>query len=141
MSKLWSYLSAILGLSHLSRVPDVMFKACVAAQGWPCSRNVLLAFPFCSLHMNVILPNSLVFQCVLCRFFFLCLNCTSVILSPSVFKETKEQRDHQPKSSTYVSLHAKINVSLLKRKTIVRNTRSVAAKCHEKNSLFSIACI
>lgn len=52
MSKLRPYVSAILGLSHLSRVPDVMFKACVAALGWPCSRNVLLAFPFLSLHIN-----------------------------------------------------------------------------------------
>lgn len=57
MSKLQPYRSAVLGLSRLSRVPDVMFKACVAAQGWPCSRNVLLAFPFLSLHMNVIVPN------------------------------------------------------------------------------------
>lgn len=88
MSKSWPYLSAILGLSRLSRVPDVMFKACVAAWGWPCSRNVLLAFLFLSLHMNVIVPNSLVFQCVLCRF-FPCQNSTSVILSPSILRGAK----------------------------------------------------
>lgn len=88
MFKLWPYLSAILSLSRLSRVPDVMFKACVAAQGWPCSRNVLFAFPFLSLHMNVIVPNSLLFQCVLCRF-FPWLNSTSIILSPSILRGAK----------------------------------------------------
>jgi len=59
----------VLGLSRLSRVPDVLFKACVAAGGWPCSRDVLLALPFLSLHLNGIAPSSLVSQGVLCRCF------------------------------------------------------------------------
>lgn len=51
-----------------------------------------------------------------------------------------EQRGHQLKASTYVSLRAEINVGLLKRKAIVSNAHSAVAECHEKNSLFSIAC-
>lgn len=90
MSKLQSYLSAVLALSRLSRVPDVMFKACVAAQGWPSSRNVLLAFPFLALHMNEIVPNSLGPQCVLGRF-FPWLKSTSV--KPLSFKGSEDVTD------------------------------------------------